>query len=192
MRSRNSFMKFGRKHDGGVARDFAVGGARAAQQEGHAAVRSGLSTLPLQVLLDHSVSRATAILPAAGAQTLETSKHQRNHACRLFTKRPKHCSERQWSGPAGHRLSTTPSRGILLFDRTFSSCTVTATDSWERWTPLAVKWSSAAAVHYSMPELVLPPNASCRWTGCRTPRNRTCLLDSPCFMSPPHGRRWSG
>ena len=27
MRSRNSFMKFGRKHDGGVARDFAVGGA---------------------------------------------------------------------------------------------------------------------------------------------------------------------
>ena len=24
------------------------------------------------------------------------------------------------------------------------------------------------------------------------PRNRTCLLDSPCLMSPPLGRRWSG
>ena len=51
--------------------------------------------------------------------------------------------------------------------------------------PLAVRWSLAAAALCSMPELAWPPTASCRWTGCRTPRNRTCLLDSPCLMSPP-------
>ena len=37
---------------------------------------------------------------------------------RLFRKRRRHCSERQWSVPAWRHRSITPSRGILLFDRT--------------------------------------------------------------------------
>ena len=36
---------------------------------------------------------------------------------------------RQQLGPAWRRRSTTPSRGILLFDQRFSSCTGTTIDS---------------------------------------------------------------
>ena len=35
-----------------------------------------------------------------------------------------------------------------------------------------------------MPESVSPPTAYCIWTGCQTPRNRTCLRDLPCLTSP--------
>jgi len=41
----------------------------------------------------------------------------------------RHCSERPWNGPVGHRRSTTLSRGILLFGRMFSSYTVKVIDS---------------------------------------------------------------
>ena len=68
----------------------------------------------------------------------------------LFRKRRRRYSERQWSGPASHRRSTTPSRGTLSFDQTFSSYTRTTIDNYERWTLQAGKWSSVVAAHCSM------------------------------------------
>ena len=94
--------------------------------------------------------------------------------------------------PASHRRSTTPSRGTLSFDQTFSSYTRTTIDNYQRWTLQAGKWSSVVAAHCSMRVSGLAADRLVQVDRLPDPARSLTLLDSPWLTNPPRGRALVG